>query len=117
MPEPTNADYVPALRMPERGPWEVAVRQVGARFHVYPHQGLLSMGHWALSLNPKRSTGFWRCISGIYLRREWPRNEKALAKAIADCEEWCHRRNDAEGHAKAILDRTHSGSSEAEEPR
>lgn len=72
--------------------WKTSVHH-GSVIHVAPVKGCGSPENWALTLNPRRSTGFWRCITGIYIRREFPKNETQLRKAIADCDEWCRRMN------------------------
>ena len=104
----------PPVDMPRKRPgsdhWTVSVSQVGTGFRVHPSRGLMAVGNWAL--NPYHRKGvanlaaqFWRMVSATYLRREYPKSEKALRKAISECEAWCQRERADEDAARAVLTR------------
>jgi hypothetical protein len=85
--------------------WTVHVSRHGGLIHVTPSRGLMSTGNWALSTNPKRSTSLWSVLTGAYLRREYPKTDKQLAKSIALCQEWCDRTNAYEAQQEARIRR------------
>lgn len=97
--------------------WTTTVSTVGTGFHVRPSRGLTSVGNWALNPHHRRGFGnfcaqFWRMWSGAYIRREYPKSEKGLRKAVAECDIWCERESAAESVADDVMARL-SGSSEA----
>lgn len=101
---------LPQPGIPSVGPkvWTPDVSQVGTGFHVTPLVGMMACGNWALNPYHRRGLGnflaqTWRMFSGAYLRREYPKNEKALRKAIAECEVWCERENAETERAKGVL--------------
>lgn len=93
----------------ESQPWEVSVSQVGAGFYVHPVKGLMGTGNWALVGDPsagpvRRALSYVaRVLTGTYLRREWPKNESQLRRAIAECQRYCDHTNAAEAQARRVL--------------
>lgn len=85
--------------------WSVGVTQSGNVIHVRPVRGLCAQANWALTSNPRRSTSFWRAVTGRYLRDEYPRGAKQLIKAMAFCQEWCDRRNAYEAEVAELVAR------------
>lgn len=91
---------------------EVSVSSHG--WLVSPTRGLLCVGNWAL--NPYHYQGirgawatFWRTITGAYFRREYPKSERMLRRAIAECEVFCVREEAEEAHLSAVRNRVLSG--------
>ena len=68
--------------------WTCVVSVSTHGWHVSPSRGLLYVGNWAL--NPYHHQGlrgawatFWRTFSGAYFRREYPKSERMLRRAVA----------------------------------
>ena len=87
-----------------RDEWTVSVTAMDNGWHVHPSKGLIASANWALTLNPRRDSSFWRAVTGAYLRREWPRTERQLHKAVAECEEWCRRHNEHASYTQRVAD-------------
>lgn len=90
--------------------WTCEVSVVGHGWHVRPSRGLMCVGNWALNPYHRRGLGnflaqFWRVTSGAYFRREYPKSERMLRKAIAECEVFCIREQAEEAHLAAVRDR------------
>lgn len=106
-------DSVPHPDVPMLGPreWTCEFTRVGTGFHVRPVKHMLCTGNWALNPYHRRGLGnfcaqVWRMFSATYLRREYPKTEKALHKAISECEAWCEAENGLERAARSVLVRT-----------
>lgn len=105
-------ELVPPLEIPriDEMPWEVGYYQVGSGYHVGPHKDLLGMENWAL-VNPdapvlwKPFSYLFRVVTGTYLRRAYPKSERALRRSIAECERWCEVENAEETKARETLAR------------
>jgi hypothetical protein len=92
------------------GPWEVHSSSMAGGFHVYPGRGAGGIGNWALNPYHRRGLGnicaqLWRVFTGAYLRREYPKTERALRKSLAECEVFCAGENEAERRARETLAR------------
>jgi hypothetical protein len=113
-PTPYPLDADPSLPFPEflaavrAGGWRTSVSQSGDSIHVSPVCGLVATGNWALNPYHRRGIGnfcaqMWRMWSGAYIRREYPKSERALRKAVAECDIWCERETTAAERSSAIV--------------
>lgn len=91
------------------GGWIVHIDRLGTGFSVYPGKSLLAVENWALNPHHRRHVGafaanVWRFASGAYLRREYPKNDRQLRKALDECEAFCRHEDDAERRAAAMIE-------------
>lgn len=85
------------------GAWVVEAHAVGNRIHVEPMNGLLTDPNWALSAGAHWWVTAWRWLTFGGHRSMFPRTERQLAHAIADCERWCSREMAKEAAGKRLL--------------
>lgn len=99
------------FRIPDydNDPWTVSVSK-GDPVHVTPLKGLLGMNNWAMTTHKPGSmgggvVGIVKYFLGICYRREYPRGERQLRKAIAECEVWCANQNTYEEQQRQLVKR------------
>ena len=106
-----SGEFVPQPDIPSFGPkeWTCEVSSSPDGFHVRPVRGMICVGNWALNPYHRRGLGnfcaqMWRMWSGAYIRREHPKTEQGLRRAIAECEAWCEHERAAGERNRAALE-------------